>query len=143
MIGFALLLQASPAPPPTPPAAWSNFIGAYASNHDTLYVYEDGGALVTLLAPWPPNPLAQVSDSVFAFAGRAVDRGNVVFNQSGIQISGLTRRRLQLGPADGGQLRLQPVRSVAELLVIDRAQSPPAERRRRPQPRASRRRIAS
>jgi D-alanyl-D-alanine dipeptidase len=101
-------------------------IGAYASDHDTLYVYEDGGALVAMLGAIP-NHLVQVSDSVFAFAGRAVDRGNVVFSQGGIQIAGVTRQRLQLGPADGGQLRLQPVRSVAELLVIDRALAPAPE----------------
>jgi len=118
-------MQASPPSPP--PAVWRTWIGAYASDHDTLYVYEEGGALVVLLAPAPPNRLAQVSDSVFALAGRAVDRGNVVFSQSGLHMAGVTRRRLQLGPADGGQLRLQPVRSVAELLVIDRRLSPPAE----------------
>lgn len=126
MIGLALLLQVAP-PPAKPPAAWTNLIGAYASDHDTLYVYEDGGALVALLTPAPPTRLAQVSDSVFALAGRALDRANVVFSEGSIQIAGVTRRRLQLGPADGGQLRLQPVRSVAELLVIDRAQAPPAE----------------
>src|SRR2546423_11110103 len=36
-------------------------------------------------------------------------------------------RRLAMGPADGGQLRLQPVRPIAELLQVDRNLTPPAE----------------
>src|SRR5438045_1936667 len=36
-------------------------------------------------------------------------------------------RRLAMGPADGGQLRLQPERPVAELLQVDRNLTPPAE----------------
>jgi len=139
VILLALLLQlpeslppkpAAPPAPPAPPAAWRGLIGAYVSAHDTLYVYEDGGALVALVAPAAPNRLAQVSESVFTFAGRGVDRGQVMFRRGAIQVGGVTRRRLQLGPVDGagGQLRLQPVRSVAELLVADRTLSPPAER---------------
>ncbi len=116
-----------PAPPPAPPGAWRGLIGAYASDHDTLYVYEDGGALVALVTPSAPTRLAQVSESVFAIAGRGVDHANVIFHRGEIQVGGVVRRRLQLGPADGDQLRLEPVRSVAELLVADRALTPPAE----------------
>ena len=130
MLLLALLLQVPESLPPkpaAPPTAWLSLIGAYASDHDTLYVYEDGGALVALVRSAAPQPLAQVSDSVFALAGRGVDRGNVVFRSGEIAMGGITRRRLQLGPADGGQLRLQPVRSVAELLQADRRVTPPAE----------------
>jgi D-alanyl-D-alanine dipeptidase len=130
VILLALLLQlpeSLPPKPAAPPAAWRSLIGAYASEHDTLYVYEDGGALVTIVAPFAPNRLAQVSESVFTLAGRGVDHAQVVFRQGGIQVGNARRRRLQLGPADGGQLRLEPVRSVAELLLMDRALSPPAE----------------
>jgi D-alanyl-D-alanine dipeptidase len=115
--------------PAAPPAAWRSLIGAYASDHDTLYVYEDGGALIALVAPLAPARLAQVAESVFTFAGRGYDHPQIVFRGGEIQVGGVARRRLQLGPADGegGQLRLQPVRSVAELLLADRALSPPAE----------------
>src|SRR6185503_18682236 len=96
-----------------PPAAWLSLMGAYASDHDTLYVFEDAGALVALVSSVrsaAPQPLAQVSDSVVAFAGRGVDHGQVVFRRGEVAMDGVTRRRLQLGPADGGQLRLKPVR---------------------------------
>ena len=67
MLLLALLLQLPdslpPKPPPAPPAAWLALIGAYASAGDTLYVYEDRGALALLVKP-PPGParLAAVSE---------------------------------------------------------------------------------
>ena len=130
MILLALLLQlpdSLPPKPAAPPAAWLRLIGAYASASDTLYLYEDGGALVALAAPSAPQPLAQVSESVFTLAGRGVDHAQVMLRRGEIEMNGITRRRLQLGPADGGQLRLKPVRSVAHLLRADRRLTPPAE----------------
>ncbi len=130
MLLVALLLQfpdSLPPKPAAPPASWLSLIGAYASDRDTLYVYEESGALVALVAPSSPTRLAQVSESVFTIAGRGAGHPQIVFRSGGIELGGVARRRLQLGPADGGQLRLQPVRSVAELLVADRALSPPDE----------------
>jgi D-alanyl-D-alanine dipeptidase len=130
VILLALLLQlpdSLPPKPAAPPTAWLSLIGAYVGDHDTLYVYEDGGALVALVAPLGPARLAQVSESVYAIAGRGYDHAQVIFRRDDIQVAGVARRRLQLGPADGGQLRLQPVRSVAELLRVDRGLVPPAE----------------
>ena len=99
MILLALLLQLpeSLPPPPkpaAPPAAWRGLIGAYASERDTLYVYEDGGALVALVAPFAPNRLAQVSESVFAIVGRGVDHAQVIFRRGEIQVGNVGRRRL-------------------------------------------------
>jgi len=121
-------LESLPPKPAAPPAVWRGLIGAYASERDTLYVYEDRGALVALVAPFSPARLTQASESVFTFWGRGpyhADR--IVFRRAEIQVGDATLRRLQLGPASGGQLRLQPVRPVAELLVADRTLSPPAE----------------
>lgn len=105
MILLVLLLQLSdslaPKPAP-PPAAWRNLIGAYLRGRDTIYVYEDRGALFARVDS-VSSPLTHASDSVAYWA------------------------RLQLGPARGGQLHLQPVRPVAELLQADRALVPPAE----------------
>jgi len=104
---LALLLQRTdslpPKPPAAPPAAWLALIGAYASGGDTFYVFEDRGALAVFVKLSPATRLAQVPESVF------------------------TLHRLAMGPADGAQLRLQPVRPVAELLQIDRNLVPPAE----------------
>jgi D-alanyl-D-alanine dipeptidase len=118
-------LSLKPAPPP---ACWLGLIGAYAAARETLYVYEAGGALVTVMMPSAPVRLAQVSESVFTFTGRGPDGADrIVFRRDEIQVGLVSLRRLQLGPADGRQLRLAPVRPVAELLVADRALRPPAE----------------
>jgi D-alanyl-D-alanine dipeptidase len=131
VILLALLLQlpdSLPPKPAAPPAAWLTLIGAYASDHDTLYVYEERGALIALVIPAAPARLAQVSESVFTFTDHGpYDADRIVFRRNEIQVGRALLRRLQLGPTGGGQLRLQPVRSVAELLRIDRALSPPAE----------------
>ena len=132
---LALLLQRPdslpPKPPPAPPAplpAWLALIGAYAAERDTLYVYEDRGALTLLARPAAPARLAQASESVFTFTGpHLYDAERVVFRRGEIQMGPVTLHRLAMGPADGGKLRLQPVRPVAELLQIDRGLVPPAE----------------
>src|SRR5439155_23508867 len=132
MILLVLLLQLPDSLPPklpaAPPAAWLALIGAYAAAHDTLYVYEDGGALALLVRPAAPARLAQASESVFTFPGpRLYDAERVVFRAGEVHVGGVTLHRLAMGPANGGQLRLQPVRPVAELLQIDRGLTPPAE----------------
>src|SRR5437867_6445646 len=132
MILLVLLLQLPdslpPKPPRAPPAVWLALIGAYAAERDTLYVYEDRGALALLIKPAAPARLAQSSESVFTFTGpRLYDAACVVFRAGQIQVGQVTLRRLAMGPADGGQLRLQPVRPVAELVEMDRRLTPPAE----------------
>jgi D-alanyl-D-alanine dipeptidase len=106
MILLVLLLQLADSLPPKPapaPAAWRNLIGAYLRGSDTVYVYEDGGALFAH-ADSQRVALTGPKDSVFR-----------------------VWKHLQLGPANGGQLRLQPVQPVAELLRVDRTLTPPAE----------------
>ncbi len=129
---LAVLLQRPdslpPKPPPAPAAAWLALIGAYAAERDTLYVYEDGGALALVVKPSAPARLAQASESVFTFTGpHLYDAERVVFRAGEVQVGGVTLQRLAMGPANGGQLRLQPVRPVAELIQIDRTLIPPAE----------------
>src|SRR5438270_8924595 len=133
MLLLALLLQlpdSLPAKPPPPPAAWLARIGAYAAGGDTLYIAEDHGALVLLTKPPGPARLAAMSDSVFTLTGPRPlrqDVQRVVIRAGEIQLGRVTLRQLAMGPADGGQLQLQPVRSVAELLQVDRKLVPPAE----------------
>ena len=128
---LALLLpqvpESLPPKPAPPPAAWLSVIGAYAGEHDTLYVYEDDGALLTVRGQLHPLRLVQVSDSVFTLSLGGT-HSQFVFRRDELEMGqGARLRRLQLGPADGGQLRLQPVRSVTALLKADRRLRPPAE----------------
>jgi D-alanyl-D-alanine dipeptidase len=130
---LAVLLQhpdSLPPKPPAPPTAWLALIGAYAAASDTVYVYEDRGALALHVKPPGPARLAAVSDSVFTLTGPRpllYDVDRVVLHPSELQIGHVTLRRLAMGPAAGGQLRLRPVRPVAELVSIDRGLVPPAE----------------
>jgi len=100
---FAQTPDSLPPKPAPPPAALRSRIGAYLSGTDTIYVYEEHGALFARVDSLS-LPLAGRSDSVLA-----------------------RWSRLQLGPANGGQLRLQPVQPVVELLHTDRLLAPPAE----------------
>lgn len=134
MLILALLLQIPdslpPKPPPPPPAAWRALIGAYASGPDTVYVYEDRGALVVLPTRPQPARLTAVSDSVFTLSSPRpplYDAARITFRAGAIQLGPLVLPRLAMGPADGGQLRLKPVRSVPELIEVDRTLPPPAE----------------
>jgi D-alanyl-D-alanine dipeptidase len=131
---LALLLQLPDSlpskPPAAPPAAWLALIGAYASGADTLYVAEDRGALVLLVKPPVPARLAAVSESVFTLTGPRPllqDVERVAFRAGAIHVGRAMLPRLAMGPTGGGQLRLTPVRPVAELIQIDRILTPPAE----------------
>ena len=121
MILLALLLQrpdSLPPKPAVPPAAWLALIGAYATPSDTLYVYEDRGALALVVKPSVPVRLAQASESVFTFTGpHLYDAERVVFRAREIQMGPVTLHRLAMGPADGGQLRLQPARQIGRAHV--------------------------
>ena len=114
--------------PAAPPGAWLSLIGAYTSGSDTLYVYEERGALTLLAKPSAPVLLKQASDSDFTYTDEQLCHDiRVVFRRNEIQIGPDTLRRLAMGPADGGQLRLTPVRPVPELIQIARTETPPAE----------------
>jgi D-alanyl-D-alanine dipeptidase len=127
---LVLVLQLSDSVPPKPappPAAWRPWIGYYLKGQDSLLVYEDSGTLF-LRTDTVRTRLTGASDSVFTgvIPGRRAAR--FVFRQSELDVEGARWSRLQVGPAEGGQLRLDPVRPVSELLAQDRALTPPAER---------------
>jgi len=122
---FLQLADSVPPKPAAPPGAWRNLIGAYVADRDTLYVYEDSGTLLVLVDSTVPARLAQRSESVFTAPVESPLGGSVVFRKNAVFAERRAWQRLQLGAA--GQLRLQPVRPVAELLQVDRALTPPAE----------------
>ncbi|MGE0041480.1 MAG: M15 family metallopeptidase [Vicinamibacterales bacterium] len=107
--------------PAPPPAEWNGLIGEYESAAGgpgaRLYVIERDGRLMAIAGRGAAAPIAPA-----AFArdggGRAtrVTRGGVDY------------ARLQVGPEGGaGQLRIRPVRPVAEILEEAKKASPPVE----------------
>jgi CubicO group peptidase (beta-lactamase class C family)/D-alanyl-D-alanine dipeptidase len=122
------------AQPDTAPRRFVQWLGEYGWDHNTMFVYEDHGRLFALIQWFFAYPLAEVNDSVFAFPqlglypgervifhrgpnGRAVsaEAGNVVFP------------RRQVGPDEGGQLRLRPTSPVPQLLRAARRATPPVD----------------
>src|SRR2546427_11745344 len=124
----AVFLQLAAPVPPNPahaPGAGRSRSGAYAADRDSLYVYENSGPLLVLVDWTVPARLAQRSESVFTAPVESPLGGSIVFRKNAVFAARRAWHRLQLGSA--GQLRLEPVRPVAELLQVDRALTPPAE----------------
>jgi D-alanyl-D-alanine dipeptidase len=132
--GEQLFVKDPPPMPGPPPPEWQGLIGEYGWDHNTLYLYEDLGRLRVLIEWYFAYPLDQVDDSVFAFPGRGLYAGErlVVRRDSAgkgraVLLNGIEFPRRAVGPADGGQLKISPIRPVAELLREARAASPPAQ----------------
>jgi len=108
--------QPSMPKPPAASASIRNYVGEFGTESAPVYVLEDRGQLLAIVGRGQPiatNPGMFARDS----------RGGV----TSITIGGAKYDRRPLGPADGGQLKVTPLRPVPELLAEARRQSPPAE----------------
>ncbi len=128
------------AMPPAPPASWVGLIGEYSAPAGMRLVLEDGGKLYFADTLHHAVPIAERSRSTFSIRGDDAHRllganGNVVTfarGQDGRSIAatvgGVRMSRLEIGPRPGvNQLRITPVRPVAELRREAMQQSPPKE----------------
>lgn len=125
--------QPAPLPPP-PPDHWRGVIGEYGWDHNTLYLYEDLGRLRVLIEWYFSYPLEEIADTLFAFPARGLYAGErlVVRRDSAgkgitVELNGIVFRRRSVGPADGGQLKITPVRPIDQLLREARAATPPPQ----------------
>jgi CubicO group peptidase (beta-lactamase class C family)/D-alanyl-D-alanine dipeptidase len=123
----------NPLPPPLP-VRWEGLIGEYGWDHNTLYLYEDLGRLRALIEWYFTYPLDEISDTLFAFPQRGLYAGEKLVvrrDDSGrgtsVDLNGIVFPRRAVGPADGGQLKITPVRPVAVLLQEARTVSPPEQ----------------
>jgi CubicO group peptidase (beta-lactamase class C family)/D-alanyl-D-alanine dipeptidase len=129
------LFVKDPAPmPDPPPERWRGLIGEYGWSHNTLYLYEDLGRLRALIEWFFAYPLDEVSDSTFTFPQRGLYAGETLVvhrDEAGkgisVDLNGIVFPRRAVGPSDGGQLKIRPVRPVAQLLVEARAATPPSQ----------------
>jgi CubicO group peptidase (beta-lactamase class C family)/D-alanyl-D-alanine dipeptidase len=113
-------------------------IGEYGWDHDILYILEDGGHLEALIEWFFQSPLARVSSTKYMFpAGSLYDGEPVTFSVSpsgkvtGLHVGKVWFPRRAIGPASGNQLRITPVRPLADLEREARAATPPVESARR------------
>jgi len=127
-----LVRSAKPAPAP---ARWLALIGEYGPDDNNLYVLEKDGKLSVSFKRAATEPLKQISRNVFSFVPPGSHAGQrLVFkrNQRGrvtqLELEKVVFERRQVGPEEGAtQLRVSPVRPVAELLKEARSAEPPNE----------------
>jgi D-alanyl-D-alanine dipeptidase len=107
-----------PRPPAPPPPRWVGLLGEYG-------VGTDSTAIVFVFEP--------ASDTEFTASGRGGGTRRYVFHREpdghavALLFGDVRAPRRAVGPEGGQQLRLTPVRPVAELLTEDRNLTPPAE----------------
>lgn len=126
---------AEPKPQRVRPAL-ARLVGEYGWDHDILYILENRGHLEALIEWFFQSPLTRKTDSTFTFpAASLYDAEPVIFtfNKSGavtgLHVGKVWFPRRAIGPASGNQLRVTPVRPVAEIEREARAASPPVEQR--------------
>ena len=127
--------NATAAKPPVPPALWLEFIGEYGSDAKPIYVIERGGNLSLIVDRGEACRLQTDARDARRFtAGGTCAYQLVVFSKdasgrtSSITIGGDAYPRRQMGPVEGsGQLHVEPLRPVADLLKEARSAVPPAE----------------
>jgi CubicO group peptidase (beta-lactamase class C family)/D-alanyl-D-alanine dipeptidase len=130
---FARAADSKPAPARP---ALARLVGEYGWDHDILYILEHRGHLEALIEWFFQSPLTRKSDLTFTFpAASLYDVEPVKFVSSktgaitGLYVGKVWFPRRAIGPASGNQLRVTPVRPLADLEREARAASPPVEKR--------------
>jgi D-alanyl-D-alanine dipeptidase len=132
---FLLVLCVYGAPKPAPaPARWLGLIGEYGPDSDILYILEKDGKLSASFKRADAEPLREISRNSFVFPEGTRANQKLVFarDKSGrairVKFNETTLSRRQIEPEGGAnQLRVEPVRPVAELLKEALAAEPPVE----------------
>ena len=123
--------SAQPKPPPAP-ARWRGLIGEYGPDNDIIIILEKDGRLWALFKRIEFASLDEVSKNVFRFSSQD-ERRRVVFIRDArgratqVAVDQVVRKRRQIEPESGNQLRVKPLRPVAELMKEARAAQPPPE----------------
>ena len=125
---LAVCIYGAPKPAPAP-ARWLGLIGEYGPDSDILYILEKDGKLHASFKRAEPESLQEISQNVFAYANqRLVFTRDRRGHATQVQLNETTLSRRQIEPEAGAnQLRVDPVRPVAELLKEALAAEPPAE----------------
>ena len=119
----------------------ARLVGEYGPDHDILYILEDRGRVEALANWFFQSPLTRLTDSTFVFPGGSpfeAEPARFSFDGSGavtgMRVGGVWLARRAIGPASGNQLRVTPVRPIADLEREARAATPPIEPQHRRAP---------
>lgn len=138
---YTLAFTSSPFPhfvlpePPPSPERFKGLIGEYGWDHDILYIFERDGKLWCLIEWYEFDPLDEVSPNVFKFPNHGLyDGEQLIFKRdvkgraSQVEAAGIIFKRRNIEPEAGAsQLKIKPVRPVAELLKEALNAEPPKE----------------
>src|SRR5262249_15390001 len=120
-------------PKPAPaPASWRGLIGEYGPDKDILIVLEQDGNLYASKHGILGRMLEQSRDNYeITRETQTVDRVIFIRDVRGratkLTLSGQTLKRRNIEPESGNQLRVKPLRPVAELMKEALAAQPPYE----------------
>ena len=125
------LAQAKPLPPP---ARWLGLIGEYGPDDDILIILEKDGKLWASFKRAEPEPLDEITRNVFKFPSpgphalqHLIFERNRSRRATQVAVDAVILKRRQIEPESGNQLRVKPLRPVAELMKEARAAQPPKE----------------
>jgi D-alanyl-D-alanine dipeptidase len=129
--GLAQLTTAKPAPAP---AKWIPLIGEYVRDKETVIILESDGKLCASFNRKALLPLREVTADSFEFDNSGSQTGeHIQFLRDGgrvtqVAFGKLLYQRKPLGPEEGaGQLKVQPVRPVPDLIKEALKAQPPNE----------------
>jgi D-alanyl-D-alanine dipeptidase len=125
----AFAAQTSTPKPAPAPARWLGLIGEYGPDSDILYILEKDGKLHASFKRAEPESLQEISQNVFAYGNqRLVFTRDRRGRATQVQLNETTLSRRRIEPEAGAnQLRVEPVRPVAELIKEALAAKPPVE----------------
>ena len=134
-IGGETFKRVSSVKPPEPPARWTGLIGEYGEDYDILYILEKDKKLWALIDWFEFEPLEQVSANVYKFPHRGLyDGERLAFTRdakgraTAVNVANVLFQRRKVGPEEGAsQLRITPLRPMADLLREATAAEPPKE----------------
>ncbi|MEW5916656.1 MAG: M15 family metallopeptidase, partial [Gemmatimonadota bacterium] len=120
--------------PNEPPATLRGLIGEYGWDYNTLYVYEQGGALRALIEWFFDYPLTRIDANTFAFPRSGLYTGErLVFVRDArgratqVTAAGIVFKRRRIPGEDAAVFRITPRKPVAPLRRDALAASPPNE----------------
>ena len=129
LAGQSVLGTSKPAPAP---ARWLGLMGEYGPDDNIVIVLEQDGRLFALFKRERFEPLSEISRNVFRFTIQNENRP-VTFTRdrhgraTQVTLDTVVLKRRPIEPESGNQLRIKPVRPVAELMKEALAAQPPQE----------------
>ena len=120
--------------PKPAPARWLGLIGEYGPDDDTVIILEQDGKLSASFKRAEPEPLDEISKDIFKFPAPGLHAlQQLIFerDQRGratqVAVDAIILKRRQIEPETGNQLRIKPLRPVADLMKEALAAQPPKE----------------